>query len=99
MKMIYEAPKGWRVKNRMMFGVTLYLPEGVEENLWWHYDKKEWVDTTTDKTKGTRSTMAPVKSYRAFRRHIKRKCKDLPKGTRIVLVSRYCNANIIHIKK
>lgn len=97
MKITYEAPKGWRVKNRSIFGVSIFPFEG--HTFWWSLDRKEWIEY--DKLFDTESisTIAPVKSYRAFRRHIKRKCKDLPKQTKIVLCCRYSNANIIHIKK
>jgi hypothetical protein len=82
MTISFQAPLGQRALRRHIMGIASY-------GLWWCYETKQWVK----QPKGSASTHAPCKSYKAFLRHI-RKHPEL-KGHEVVLVSRFRGNDII----
>ena len=86
--MKFEAPKGQRIK-RYGMGVTIMTGHWA-----WLYDEKRWADWVKEDCCGkSRSSHAPCRTIRAFRRMLK-KNPQLPRGS-IVWVNRYIGHNAI----
>lgn len=83
MEITFQAPVRQRILRRYILGITTF------DGLWWCYETKRWVE----EPKGSASTHASCKSYKAFLRHI-RKHPEL-KGHEVILVSRIRNNDII----
>lgn len=83
---IFDAPVGARVLSYGFIGATC-LDDG--EFLWW--DGKEW--TTTPSVDREISTHNDIRSFKAFKRHVRQHGHSL-KGRTITLVSRYIGHDI-----
>jgi hypothetical protein len=97
----FEAPAGTRILGRDFFGINVgwASPCPDEETLWWIDDRRRWAteaEIDADRQAGRRyglSSCAPCRSFKAFRRHV-RKHAELA-GRRAVLVSRWVGNNVI----
>ena len=88
----FDAPVGSRILNSRFFGVTHF----ADEDLWWSYTHKRWLPLA--KCIGTSSNTKIVRSFKAFKRHL-RKHPELIACGEVVLVSRYVGHNITAIWK
>jgi hypothetical protein len=89
MKMMFgwDAPLGQRILNSRFMGITTFTRNNDQPPLWWCYKTRRWVTSTLDLPDGG-STHAPCRSFKAFRRHLKKHLTEL-QGYDIILVSRY----------
>lgn len=88
--LLFEAPWRQRILRNRFIGITTFSirEEGDKYHpLWW--DGKCW----SENPNGAASSHAPCRSYRAFRRHLKKHQESL-KGYEVVLVNRYIGHNI-----
>ena len=93
MMMEFEAPLGQRIMNSGFgIGITTLVQGSDQPPLWWCYETRRWVTSTLD-VKGSGSTHAPCRSYKAFRRHLKKHVAEL-EGYEVVLVHRFEGYNI-----
>jgi hypothetical protein len=81
----FEAPAGTRILRGRFLGITTF------DNLWWCYSQRKWVEDT----RGSGSSHAPCRSYKAFLRHIRKH----PELTSATLVSRFEGHNIHYEKE
>jgi hypothetical protein len=92
MKFHYEESKPNRYKNNAV-GICLFEPG---RDLWYYPDLGEW-HPLQHRPDLNRTTHQPCKSFRAFRRKMKK--TNLPKGVRAHLCFRYENTGISYIVK
>jgi hypothetical protein len=86
---IFEAPTRSRF-HRYGMGVTTF------EGLWWSFDQRKWVRDTNGE--GGHSTHAPCRTFRAFKRHIRKHAAELY-GVNVILTNRFRGHQIsTHIK-
>ncbi len=85
----FEAPVGQRILRNRFMGVTTFSLESEDKyhSLWW--DGKQW----SEEAPCNASSHAPVRSYKAFLRHLKKHQEQL-RGYEVILVSRYKGYNI-----
>jgi hypothetical protein len=86
---IFEAEKGTRV-HRYGWGVTVF-PNTINDRFWWCRHRRQWVSLDNN-THGL-STHAPCKTFKAFKRHIKKHQETL-KGFTVVWVNRFDGHNV-----
>lgn len=91
----YQQKKGRRIKNFKFLWVDI---KGYHMLL----PNKIWVDNDTfyenkavlPKYQYSSSGSHPIRSLRAFRRNLRKWSKYLPKGTKVLLISRYIGFNV-----
>ena len=88
----FDAGLRERVLNSRFMGITTFGLTDNRPSLWWCHKSRRWVTSTVDATKGA-STHAPCRSYKAFRRHLKKHAAEL-QGYDVVLVSRFQDQNV-----
>jgi len=93
MKITTKAAKNTRFKNRHMTGVFVWTKDN--KRMMW-YDGHRWM---LEIPEAPCANVACCKSYRAFRRHIKRHCKEVPPGSTITLGCRYDPSSWVHVTK
>lgn len=87
----FDAPKGQRM-HRYGMGVTV-MDDG--DPLWWDYEGRQWISGDDASARGidVSSHVKPVRTLRAFRRHLRRHAEAL-RGRRVVWVSRYMGNDV-----
>lgn len=99
MKLRYEAPKRARYKSgktRFSNGckASVFMHIDLDNtcngpNYWYEYEVSDkWMLYDDIPEELSRSTCAPCKSVKAFRRKLKKWSKYLPKGTKFILASK-----------
>jgi len=94
MKMMigFEAGIRERIMNSRFIGITTWTRDKDQPPLWWCYETRRWVTSTLD-VKGSGSTHAPCRSYKAFERHLKKHVAEL-EGYDVDLEHRFHGYNI-----
>jgi hypothetical protein len=93
--MKYFKPKGNRIKSYGWFGVMISFDDPNQSNyIWVHeseddFGKGHWGKREEAYPFGASSHFSYVKSFKAFRRRLKQWKTQLPKGTKLLLVSRW----------
>lgn len=69
MKVIYEKPKGQRIKKGIFCGVTVF-----KNGIWWCYECKKWIDMNENPEceKHDRTTHMPCRSIKVYKRAMKK---------------------------
>ena len=89
----WSAPAGERIAGRQI-GVVVY-PDDHNCTWWWSHSLGKWLSSVEvherrlDAEIYPLGNTAPVKSFRAFKRHLRRHCQWAALGDEIVLVGRY----------
>lgn len=109
MRVIYDKPKGQRIKkgrSKIMWGDKIRKIDNFcglthwvrlsEPLLYWSNNDKKWVDSNGYCGKIS-SHNTDIKNLKQAIRHIKRH-DEIPKGTRMVLESRFKGFDIVIIK-
>ena len=86
-ELVFDAPKGTRIHNRF-FGVAVFADEGGP---WWHDETRRWGPFNS--ANGVRSTHAPCRTLKAFKRHLRKHWRDLS-GCEVVLHSRFVGHDV-----
>lgn len=86
---IFEAENGKRILRGRFFGVM--LDYASEPTLWWCHDTRRWLPA--DEIAGPSSNVAPCRSFKAFKRHVRKHHADLA-GRRVTLVSRFIGHSV-----
>lgn len=79
----FDAPKGTRILSSRFIGITLH-----SLSHWWSYEHKKWLPMAECGVKGASST-APCRSFKAFKRHLRRHPELQIGGAIITLASRF----------
>ena len=80
------------ILNSRYTGITTWTRDNDQPPLWWCHETRRWVTSTLD-LKGSGSTHAPCRSYKAFERHLKKHVAEL-EGYEVVLESRFHGYNV-----
>lgn len=93
-KFEFEQPPGARILSGRFFGVCHY-GHAQEDfvDLWWFDEARRWAPIDELNHKYTASSHAPVRSFKAFKRHL-RKHPELKQVEEVVLVSKFVGYNI-----
>lgn len=83
----FQAGWGQRILNSRFMGITTFTLDKDQPPLWWCYETRRWVTSTLDIKQGG-STRAPCRSYKAFKRHLKKHVAEL-EGYEVILVHRF----------
>ena len=91
----FEAPVNTRILNSRFCGITYFFSDA---QMWWSDKKKKWMSYEECIKYGSFSNIAPCRSYKAFKRHL-RKHPELKEFGEVVLFSRYVGYNITAVWK
>jgi hypothetical protein len=89
-KFEFEQPAGARILSGRFFGVCHFDDKA---DLWWGEDERRWAPFDELHNMDVCCTHAPVRSFKAFKRHL-RKHPELKKVEEVILVSRFIGYNI-----
>lgn len=93
-KFEFEQPPGARILSGRFFGVC-HFGHAQDDfvDLWWCDDLRRWGPLDELNDMYSCCTHAPVRSFKAFKRHL-RKHPELKKVEEVILVSRFIGYNI-----